>query len=211
MISDDQMMLYYGFAHRSIKWWKQVFSTSWIQHLSMHTSCTALAPTTSLLSFSSKEQWQKGCWRDTRLVKFAAETSDPSWSKFGEDPFPTAHDTLFGDAFQLSLTTRVERTLLSLKQYSLRSVARRTRIHLPHPPEGTSNEVVVLLRGPSCQVRRQAWQEQPPVQPIFFPEERGRVQLEQTEPQLPKARPTTTISRAKFPGDQPRKHQPKKP
>ena len=34
----------------------------------------------------------------------------------------------------------------------------------PHPPEGTSNEVVVFFsRGPYCQVRRQAGQELPPV------------------------------------------------
>ena len=25
VISADQMVLYYGFAHRSIKWWKRVF------------------------------------------------------------------------------------------------------------------------------------------------------------------------------------------
>ena len=34
---------------------------------------------------------------------------DPSWSKFGEGDFPSAKDTLFGEEFQASLTTRVEK------------------------------------------------------------------------------------------------------
>ena len=37
------------------------------------------------------------------------ETVEPSWSKFGSDDFPSAKDTLFGEEFQSSLTTRVEK------------------------------------------------------------------------------------------------------
>ena len=37
------------------------------------------------------------------------ETIDHSWSKFGEGDFPSAKDTLFGEEFQASLTTKVEK------------------------------------------------------------------------------------------------------
>ena len=36
-------------------------------------------------------------------------TIDQSWSKFGEGDFPSAKDTLFGEEFQASLTTKVEK------------------------------------------------------------------------------------------------------
>ena len=44
----------------------------------------------------------------TRQSKILAAI-DPSWSKFGEGDFPSAKDTLFGEKFQASLTTRVEK------------------------------------------------------------------------------------------------------
>ena len=37
------------------------------------------------------------------------DTIDHSWSKFGEGDFPSVKDTLFGEEFQASLTTKVEK------------------------------------------------------------------------------------------------------
>ena len=47
------------------------------------------------------------------------DTIDPSWSKFGEDSYSSVQDTLFGESFQSSLTTRVEKDTALSKAVSI--------------------------------------------------------------------------------------------
>ena len=47
------------------------------------------------------------------------DTIDPSWSKFGEDSYASVQDTLFGESFQSSLTTRVEKDTALSKAVSI--------------------------------------------------------------------------------------------
>ena len=44
---------------------------------------------------------------------------DPSWSKFGEDSYASVHNTLFGESFQSSLTTKVEKDTALSKAVSI--------------------------------------------------------------------------------------------
>ena len=44
---------------------------------------------------------------------------DPSWSKFGEDSYASVHNTLFGESFQSSLTTMVEKDTALSKAVSI--------------------------------------------------------------------------------------------
>ena len=47
------------------------------------------------------------------------DTVDPSWSKFGEDSYSSEQDTQFGESFQSSLTTRVEKDTALSKAVSI--------------------------------------------------------------------------------------------
>ena len=59
-----------------------------------------------------------------RRVKIL-EAVDQSWGKFSSDKFPSAHDTLFGEEFQSSLTKRVEQDTALSKAISLTKRHRR--------------------------------------------------------------------------------------
>ena len=44
------------------------------------------------------------------------EAIDPSWSSYAAEEFPGAKDSLFGEAFQVNLTERVEKDTALVKQ-----------------------------------------------------------------------------------------------
>ena len=85
--------------------------------------------------------------------------------------FLSAKDTLFGEEFQASLTTKVERDSALSKAVSI--TKRNKKQHEPpfSRKEGQWNDRVFFSRGPSCQVWRQAGQKLLSVQSTFFPEE----------------------------------------
>ena len=87
---------------------------------------------------------------------------DPSWSKFGKGDFQLAKDTLFGEKFQASLTTRVEKDNALSKAVSI------TKRNMKHKTPSSSRKgkgmTIFFSRGPSCQVQRQAGQKLLPVQ-----------------------------------------------
>ena len=122
------------------------------------------------------------------------DTIDHSWSKFGEGDFPSAKDTLFGEEFQASLTTKVEKDNALSKAVS---ITKRNKKHSETPSssrrEGQQNDHF-FSRGPSCQVRWQAGQKLP-VQSTLSTEE-GRKQQGNIIPELPKAGLQTAVPRA---------------
>ena len=121
-------------------------------------------------------------------------TIDQSWSKFGEGDFPSAKDTLFGEEFQASLTTKVEKDNALSKAVS---ITKRNKKQSEAPSsskkEGQQPDRF-FSRWPSCQVRRQAGQELLPVQFTLSTEERIKQQRD-IIPELPKARLPTTLPR----------------
>ena len=71
------------------------------------------------------------------------ETVDHSWSKFGEGEFPSAKDTLFGEDFQTSLTTKVKKDTALSKAISIT----RKSMKQGETPSCSSKEVTIFLRG----------------------------------------------------------------
>ena len=61
------------------------------------------------------------------------EAIDGSWSKFGNDKFPSAKDTIFGGEFQSTLTSKVEKDTALSKAVSITKKSRREE-------EATSSE-----------------------------------------------------------------------
>ena len=55
------------------------------------------------------------------------ETVDRSWSKFGSDDFPSAKDTLFGEDFQSSLTSKVEKDTALSKAVAITKRSKREK------------------------------------------------------------------------------------
>ena len=78
-----------------------------------------------------------------------------SWSKFGKGDLPSAKDTLFGEEFQASLTTKVEKDNASSKAVS---ITKRNKKHSEIPSssrrEGQQNDHF-FSRGPPAKYKRQ--------------------------------------------------------
>lgn len=118
-------------------------------------------------------------------------TIDHSWSKFGEGDFPSAKDTLFGEEFQASLTTKVEKDNALSKAVSI-TKRNKKRSEAPSSSKKKGQQPNCFFsRGPSCQVQRQAGQELLPVRFTLSTEERK--QQRDIIPELPKARLPTAL------------------
>ena len=140
------------------------------------------------------------------------ETIDPSWSKFGEDPFPTAHDTLFGDAFQSSLTTRVEKDTALSKAVS---ITKRSKKDKDAPPTSTRRDKQrsgsFFRGGPPARYGGRQGKNYPPYSPYSSQRKEGEYSGSRQNPSYQRQGQRPLYHEPKFPGDQPRKHQPKKP
>ena len=67
---------------------------------------------------------------------------DHSWSKFGEGEFPSAKETLFGEDFQASLTTKVEKDNALSKAVS---ITKRNKKHETPLPVGRRGSVMTIF------------------------------------------------------------------
>ena len=144
----------------------------------------------------------------TRRSRILETVDHDSWSKFGEGEFPSAKDTLFGEDFQTSLTTKVKKDTALSKAVSITRKSKKQG----ETPSCSSKEVTIFSRGLYHQVRRQAGLKFLPVQYTLYPEERNRIQQKKTIPQLPEARLDTPLyHKPKLPQEQFRKMQPRKP
>jgi len=86
------------------------------------------------------------------------ERIDPSWGKFGS---PSTRDTLFGEDFQSSLTSKVKKdTSLSKAASDTRESKRGAQFCIRKERQRSGP----FLRGPSCEVWEQAGQEPQPHQ-----------------------------------------------
>lgn len=111
--SADQMVLYYGFAHRSIKWWKRVFfhllDTAIVNAHILYNASSELK-----LTQNSDEQLQRDCWMGMRPLKSVAvlkilafhfgSKGDPFLSRYQTEVVQTAKSAVTG---QQAIDTKV--------------------------------------------------------------------------------------------------------
>ncbi len=77
------------------------------------------------------------------------EAFDPSWSKYGTDDFPDAKEALFGNDFQSSLATKVEKDIALSKAVAIAKKS-RNRKESPYPSDRreTQRNDSFFRRGP---------------------------------------------------------------
>ena len=76
------------------------------------------------------------------------ETVDRSWSKFGSDDFPSAKDTQFGEDFQSSLMSKVEKHTALSKAFAITKRSKRERKHPPFLARCNGKEMSLFRGGP---------------------------------------------------------------
>ena len=75
------------------------------------------------------------------------ETVDRSWSKFGSDDFPSAKDTLFGEDFQSSLTSKVEKDTALSKAVAITKRSKREKETSTFSSKREGQRNVTFFRG----------------------------------------------------------------
>lgn len=75
------------------------------------------------------------------------EAIDPSWSSYAAEEFPGARDSLFGEAFQVNLTERVEKDTALAKAVSITKKQKKESNH-SFTPRGNPGDDRFFRRGP---------------------------------------------------------------